>query len=126
MLITMLLEQLLKQWLQLWEVLSLYTLIALMKHWLYQQPSQQELPKNTQLILSEETGITNVVDPLAGSFYLENLTSNMVDEAKKLIKEIDEVGGMVKAIEMGIPKMRIEESSAKRHSVGRLWGTNYC
>ena len=71
------------------------------------------IARNTQLILSEETGITNVVDPLAGSFYLENLTSNMVDEAKKLIKEIDEVGGMVKAIEMGIPKMRIEESSAK-------------
>ena len=74
------------------------------------------IARNTQLILSEETGITNVVDPLAGSFYLENLTSNMVDEAKKLIKEIDEVGGMVKAIEMGIPKMRIEESSAKRQA----------
>ena len=71
------------------------------------------IARNTQLILSEETGICNVIDPLAGSYYLESLTSNIVEESKKLIKEIDEVGGMVKAIEMGIPKMRIEESSAK-------------
>ena len=85
-----------------------------MKHWLSTTFSAR-IARNTQLILSEETGITNA-DPLAGSFYLENLTSNMVDEAKKLIKEIDEVGGMVKAIEMGIPKMRIEESSAKRQA----------
>ncbi len=74
------------------------------------------IARNTQLILSEETGITNVIDPLAGSYYLESLTSSMVAEANKLIKEIDDVGGMVKAIEMGIPKMRIEESSAKRQA----------
>ncbi len=74
------------------------------------------IARNTQLILSEETGITNVIDPLAGSYYLESLTSSMVSEANKLIDEIDEVGGMVKAIEMGIPKMRIEESSAKRQA----------
>ena len=74
------------------------------------------IARNTQLILSEETGICNVVDPLAGSYYVESLTSSMVEEANKLIKEIDEVGGMVKAIEMGIPKMRIEESSAKRQA----------
>ena len=53
-----------------------------------------------------------MIDPLAGSYYLETLTSNMIDEATKLIDEIDEAG-MVKAIEQGIPKMRIEESSAK-------------
>ena len=74
------------------------------------------IARNTQLILSEETGITNVIDPLAGSYYLESLTSSMVAEANKLISEIDDVGGMVKAIEMGIPKMRIEESSAKRQA----------
>ncbi len=79
-------------------------------------PFSARIARNTQLILSEETGITNVVDPLAGSYYVENLTSNMVSEANKLINEIDEVGGMVKAIEMGIPKMRIEESSAKRQA----------
>ena len=71
------------------------------------------IARNTQLILSEETGITNVIDPLAGSYYLESLTSSMVAEANKLISEIDDVGGMVKAIEMGIPKMRIEESAAR-------------
>ncbi len=74
------------------------------------------IARNTQLILSEETGICNVIDPLAGSYYVESLTSSIVEESKKLIKEIDHVGGMVKAIEMGIPKMRIEESSAKRQA----------
>ena len=79
-------------------------------------PFSARIARNTQLILSEETGITNVIDPLAGSYYLESLTSSMVEEANKLIDEIDEVGGMVKAIELGIPKMRIEESSAKRQA----------
>ena len=74
------------------------------------------IARNTQLILAEETGICNVVDPLAGSYYVESLTSSMIEESKKLINEIDEVGGMVKAIELGIPKMRIEESSAKRQA----------
>ena len=74
------------------------------------------IARNTQLILSEETGITNVIDPLAGSYYIENLTSQMIKEAKKLISEVDEAGGMVKAIELGIPKMRIEESAAKRQA----------
>jgi len=74
------------------------------------------IARNTQLILAEETGITNVIDPLAGSYYVENLTSNIIKEAKKLMKEVEDVGGMVKAIELGIPKMRIEESSAKRQA----------
>ena len=74
------------------------------------------IARNTQLILAEETGITNVIDPLAGSYYVENLTSNMIKEAKVLLTEVDKAGGMVKAIEMGIPKMRIEESSAKRQA----------
>ena len=74
------------------------------------------IARNTQLIIAEETGVTNVIDPLAGSYYLESLTSDMIGEANKLIKEIDDAGGMVKAIEMGIPKMRIEESSAKKQA----------
>ncbi len=74
------------------------------------------IARNTQLIISEETGICNVIDPLAGSYYVESLTSSIVEESQKLINEIDEVGGMVKAIEIGIPKMRIEESSAKRQA----------
>ena len=74
------------------------------------------IARNTQLIISEETGICNVIDPMAGSYYVESLTSSIVEESQKLISEIDEAGGMVKAIEMGIPKMRIEESSAKRQA----------
>ena len=74
------------------------------------------IARNTQLIISEETGICNVIDPMAGSYYVESLTSSIVEESQKLINEIDELGGMVKAIEMGIPKMRIEESSAKRQA----------
>ena len=79
-------------------------------------PFSARIARNTQLIIAEETGISNVIDPLAGSYYLENLTSQMIEEANKLIKEIDDAGGMVKAIEMGIPKMRIEESSAKKQA----------
>ena len=79
-------------------------------------PFSARIARNTQLIIAEETGISNVIDPLAGSYYLESLTSDMIREANNLIKEIDDVGGMVKAIEMGIPKMRIEESSAKKQA----------
>jgi len=79
-------------------------------------PSSAKIARNTQLIISEETGICNVIDPLAGSYYLESLTSSVIKESKKLMKEIDDAGGMVKAIELGIPKMRIEESSAKRQA----------
>ena len=79
-------------------------------------PFSARIARNTQLILSEETGITKVIDPLAGSYYVENLTSEIIKESSKLIKEIDDAGGMVKAIELGIPKMRIEESSAKRQA----------
>ncbi len=79
-------------------------------------PFSARIARNTQLIISEETGITKVVDPLAGSYYVESLTSSIIDESLKLINEIDDAGGMVKAIELGIPKMRIEESSAKRQA----------
>jgi methylmalonyl-CoA mutase len=74
------------------------------------------IARNTQLILQEETGITRVVDPLAGSYYLENLTASLIREAGKLIDEVEELGGMTKAVASGMPKLRIEESAAKRQS----------
>ena len=74
------------------------------------------IARNTQLVLQEETGITRVVDPLAGSYYVESLTSELVKEARKLIDEVEEMGGMTKAVESGMPKMRIEEASALRQA----------
>jgi methylmalonyl-CoA mutase len=70
------------------------------------------IARNTQLVLKEETGITKVVDPLAGSYYVESLTNELVNEALKLIKEVEDMGGMTRAVESGMPKMRIEEASA--------------
>jgi len=74
------------------------------------------IARNTQLVLQEETGITRVVDPLAGSYYVESLTSELVKEARKLIDEVEEMSGMTKAVESGMPKMRIEEASALRQA----------
>ena len=68
------------------------------------------IARNTQLVLQEETGITKVVDPLAGSYYVESLTAELVKEARKLIDEVEALGGMTKAVESGLPKMRIEQS----------------
>src|SRR5205814_4945575 len=72
--------------------------------------------RNTQLILAEETGITHVVDPLGGSYYLEALTASLATEAWKLIEEVESLGGMTKAVESGMPKLRIEESAARRQA----------
>ncbi len=74
------------------------------------------IARNTQLVIQEETGITNVVDPLAGSYYVESLTAELVKEARKLIDEVEELGGMTKAVESGLPKMRIEQSAALRQA----------
>ena len=74
------------------------------------------IARNTQLILQEETGICNVIDPLAGSYYVESLTAQLADEAWKLIEEVDGLGGMTKAVASGMPKLRIEESAAKRQA----------
>jgi methylmalonyl-CoA mutase len=74
------------------------------------------IARNTQLVLQEETGITKVVDPLAGSYYVESLTAELVKEARKLIDEVEAVGGMTKAVESGLPKMRIEQSAALRQA----------
>ena len=74
------------------------------------------IARNTQLIIQHETGVTNVVDPLAGSYYLESLTASMVAEARKLIAEVEAMGGMTKAVEAGMPKLRIEEAAARRQA----------
>ena len=78
--------------------------------------ASMRIARNTQLILQEEAGITRVVDPLAGSYYLENLTASLIREAGKLIDEVEDLGGMTKAVASGMPKLRIEESAAKRQS----------
>jgi len=72
--------------------------------------------RNTQLILREEADVTKVVDPLAGSYYLESLTASLIEEATKLIDEVEAAGGMTKAVESGLPKRRIEESAARKQA----------
>lgn len=74
------------------------------------------IARNTQLILQHETGITDVVDPLAGSYYVESLTKQLADEAWALIEEVETLGGMTKAVEEGLPKLRIEEASAQKQA----------
>lgn len=74
------------------------------------------IARNTQLILQEESGITNVVDPLGGSYYVETLTHSIAEEAWALIQEVEELGGMTKAVESGMPKLRIEEAAARRQA----------
>ena len=75
------------------------------------------IARNTQLILQEETGVTNVVDPLAGSYYVEKLTHDLMSQAWTLIHEVEEMGGMTKAVASGLPKLRIEESAATRQAL---------
>ncbi|WP_438957487.1 methylmalonyl-CoA mutase [Porticoccus sp.] len=74
------------------------------------------IARNTQLVIQEESGITNVVDPLAGSYYVESLTDQLVKEARILIEEVEEMGGMTKAVESGMPKLRIEQAAAERQA----------
>jgi methylmalonyl-CoA mutase len=74
------------------------------------------ISRNTQIIVQEESHICDVVDPLGGSYYVETLTQNIIDEVRKILKEIEDLGGMAKAIESGMPKMRIEEVAATRQA----------
>ncbi|MEH6646790.1 methylmalonyl-CoA mutase [Sulfitobacter sp.] len=85
--------------------------------------NSSRIARNTQLILQEETGVTNVVDPLAGSYYVEKLTHDMAEAAWKLIEEVEELGGMTKAVASGMPKLRIEEAAAQRQA-GQDRGTD--
>ncbi|MEO1238821.1 MAG: methylmalonyl-CoA mutase [Pseudomonadota bacterium] len=75
------------------------------------------IARNTQLILQEETGVTNVVDPLAGSYYVESLTAELAKQAWDLMEEVEEMGGMTKAVASGMPKLRIEETAARRQAM---------
>ncbi|WP_430405817.1 methylmalonyl-CoA mutase [Fluviicola sp.] len=74
------------------------------------------IARNTQIYLQQETGMTDIIDPWGGSYYVEKLTEQLVDESWKLIQEVEELGGMAKAIETGIPKMRIEEAAARKQA----------
>lgn len=79
-------------------------------------PFSARIARNTQLIIAEETGIPKVVDPLGGSYYVESLTHSIAAEAWKLIEEVEAMGGMTKAVESGMPKLRIEEAAARRQA----------
>src|SRR6202012_3368949 len=74
------------------------------------------IARNTQIYLQEETGITKTVDPWAGSYYVESLTHSLMHRAWHHLQEVEALGGMTKAIEAGLPKMRIEEASARRQA----------
>ncbi|MBU8849208.1 MAG: methylmalonyl-CoA mutase [Desulfobacterales bacterium] len=74
------------------------------------------ISRNTQILVQEESHICDVVDPLGGSYYVETLTQNIIDEVRKILAEIKDLGGMAKAIESGMPKMRIEEVAARRQA----------
>jgi methylmalonyl-CoA mutase len=74
------------------------------------------IARNTQLIIAEESGVTHVVDPLGGSYYVEALTHSLAAEAWKLIEEVEALGGMTKAVESGMPKLRIEEAAARKQA----------
>ncbi|AKQ42893.1 methylmalonyl-CoA mutase [Aurantiacibacter atlanticus] len=74
------------------------------------------IARNTQLVLQEESGITNVADPLGGSYYIEALTAELTEKARELMAEVDELGGMTKAVASGMPKARIEEAAAAKQA----------
>ncbi len=74
------------------------------------------IARNTQIYIQEETGVTRVVDPWAGSYYVESLTNDLMHRAWELIEEVESLGGMTKAIETGLPKLRIEEAAARRQA----------
>lgn len=79
-------------------------------------PASAAIARNTQLIIQEESGIPHVIDPLGGSYYVEHLTASLVAEAEKLIAEVEALGGMTRAVESGMPKLRIEEAAARRQA----------
>ncbi len=79
-------------------------------------PFSARIARNTQIIVQEESRITHTVDPMAGSYYVEALTGSLIAEAQKLLDEVAELGGMAKAIESGMPKLKIEEAAARRQA----------
>ena len=86
--------------------------------WVFLFPEfSARLARNTQLILQEETGISNVIDPWAGSYLIENLTQQVYNEGRRIVEEIEAMGGMAKAVASGWPKLKIEECAAKRQAI---------
>jgi methylmalonyl-CoA mutase len=79
-------------------------------------PASSRIARNTQLIIAEETGIPQVIDPLGGSYYVEALTASLAAAARELIDEVEGLGGMTKAVASGMPKLRIEEAAAHRQA----------
>ena len=79
-------------------------------------PFSARIARNTQIIIAEESGVTRTVDPLGGSYYVESLTESIVTEARKLIDEVEALGGMTKAVAEGLPKQRIEETAARHQA----------
>ena len=79
-------------------------------------PFSARIARNTQLVIAEETGIPHVVDPLGGSYYIESLTHALAEEAWSLIQDVEDMGGMTKAVASGMPKMKIEEAAARRQA----------
>ena len=79
-------------------------------------PTSSRIARNTQLILQHEAGITDTVDPLAGSYYVENLTNELIEKANALIEKVEEMGGMTKAVQSGFPKAEIEKVAAQRQA----------
>jgi methylmalonyl-CoA mutase len=79
-------------------------------------PFSSRIARNTQLVIAEETGIPHVVDPLGGSYYVEHLTASLAEAARGLIREVEAMGGMTKAVAAGMPKLRIEEAAARRQA----------
>ncbi len=79
-------------------------------------PFSARIARNTQLVIAEETGIPQVIDPLGGSFYIESLTQSIASEARKIIAEVEDLGGMTKAVATGMPKQRIEEAAARKQA----------
>jgi methylmalonyl-CoA mutase len=79
-------------------------------------PESARIARNTQLVIAEETGIPHVIDPLGGSYYVESLTHSVAEAAWALIQEVEALGGMTKAVESGMPKLRIEEAAARRQA----------
>ncbi len=79
-------------------------------------PFSARIARNTQLVIAEETGVPHVVDPLGGSYYVESLTHSVAQAARALIDEVEAMGGMTKAVESGLPKLKIEEAAARRQA----------
>jgi len=116
--------------LKLWELPWDIPNRCIQMHWMKQLPYQQifsaRIARNTQLFIQEETQVIRSVDPWAGSYYVENLTNELAQKAWKLIEEVEELGGMAKAIETGIPKMRIEEAAARKQARIDSRERHYC